>query len=65
MDDIRPRERYAFHLMGVNDSRRIDLSKDPGAGLRALRAAYQYGRRSGKRFFGATKDGCMIIKRLS
>lgn len=64
-DDITPKKSYRFDLMSINDFRQIDLSKDPEAGLRALRAAYQYGKRSGKKFFGRTKNGCMIIKRLS
>ncbi|TXH10846.1 MAG: hypothetical protein E6R04_04080 [Spirochaetes bacterium] len=64
-EDLKPKKRYHFELMSVNATRSIDLSKDKDAGLRALRAAYLYGKRTGKKFMGRTLNGCMIIKRLS
>ena len=66
----RPRASYDFGIMQKNDLLRIRVpDSDPRAGLRALTAAYAYGRRNNQKFCGAhstTRSGnrSMTIRRV-
>jgi len=53
----RARTRYDFASLEVGKVMRVPVpSSTPQAGTRALTAAYAYGRRNGKKFFGQHVD---------
>lgn len=44
--------RYRWQQLQLHDCLDVPIDDDPDAGLRALRAAYAYGRRHGQKFTG-------------
>jgi hypothetical protein len=67
MNDRQPRGRYRFERMEVGDEMHFDITDGRTSADRALKAAYAYGRRNKKQFFGFTEtdtDGkLLVIKR--
>ncbi len=63
---LKPRNAYKFELMSIGDIKKIRIPEDdPRAGVRALCAAYAYGRRNGWIFCGrqrVNRAGVLIME---
>lgn len=56
MCEPKPRPKYKFNTVTYDNPLRVRIVKgDRSAAMRALRAAYAWGKRNNARFFGQTK----------
>ena len=56
MTEPKPRVKYLFHKLNKDNPLKIEIvDGDRSEAMRALRAAYAWGRRNGKVLFGKTE----------
>ena len=68
MKKPQPRMKYGFEKMELDSVMKINTDGDDQAGMKALRAAYAYGRRNDQKFCGAADvfrgKSRMLIRRI-